>query len=32
MAAWDWPEIYTLGPAALGLQVYISGKSFMAMV
>jgi len=34
MAAWDFTDINTssLGPVALGLQVYISVKSLAAMI
>jgi len=32
MAAWDFTDINTLRPAALGLRVYISAKFLAAMV
>ena len=32
MAIRDLPDMYALGPAALGLRAYISGKSLMAML
>ena len=32
MAMGDLSDMYALGPAALGLQAYISGKSPMAML
>ena len=32
MAIRNLPDMYALGPAALGLQAYISGKSLMAML
>ena len=32
MGTCDLPDIYTLGPAALGLRVYISGKPLVPMV
>ena len=32
MCCRDLPDMYALGPAALGLWAYISGKSLMPML